>query len=111
VIRLLAGRLKNLSSNLVRVEIPFPNKVRIGSGAHPASYRTCNGGSIWGVKRLRRETNNLASSSATVRSVTTSVRDNPYGVVIKHQHSLPLPLQISLLDIKVSNPITGVDRP
>jgi len=57
------------------------------------------GGGGGGVKRLGRETDNLASSSATVRSATTSVRDNTYGVAIKHQYALPLPLQISLLNI------------
>ena len=99
--RLLARRLKNSSSNLARAKILF----RILSGpalgsTQPPIERVTKALS-GGVKRLERETDNLASSSAMVRSATTSVRDNPYGVVIKHQHALPAPLQISLLDIKV----------
>ena len=54
------------------------------------------GGGVGGVKRLGRETDNL-ESSATVRSSITSVHDKPYGVVIKLQHVLTLPLHIYLL--------------
>ena len=61
------------------------------------------------VKRLGREIENPKSSIDTVHSAATSVRDNPYGVVIKHQHAQPLPLQISVT-YKGKTPITDLNR-
>ena len=76
---------------MLGLRYPFPNTVQTGSGALCAV-----------IKRLGHDNDNLAPSSTTVRSVTTSVRHNPSGVVIKQQHVPPLPLQTSPLRIKVN---------
>jgi len=45
------------------VDVTISTFLPSGSGAHPASYPTCTGGSFPGVKRLDREADHLPLST------------------------------------------------
>jgi hypothetical protein len=51
-----------------RQEYFFLHIVQTAFGAHPASYITCSGGSVSGIKRPRRETDYSSPSSVEVKN-------------------------------------------
>jgi hypothetical protein len=57
----------------------FLHVVQTGSGAHPASYPVCTGGSFPGAKTARREADHSPPASAEVKKMWIYTSTPPYA--------------------------------